>query len=743
MSIAISPEHAELGAAVRGFLERRCPPEVARAALDSEDGAEQLPSFWSELGELGWLGLHLPEEHGGGGYGLVELAVVVEELARAGAPGPFLPTVLAGAAVSLGGGRSLLQEVLPPLAEGRAVAALAFPASPSLSWFASGSEGAIVLSGSVRPLPGAALADWVVVPASAPGGERWCVVPSADLVIEELPSLDPTRRTATVRADAVLVDADHQLAGLDRAGLEAVVAAVVAAECAGGAAWCVETAAAYAKIREQFGRPVGQFQGVKHRCADMLVATETARALAWDAVTAIDQSPQDAGISAEARLAANMAGALAPDAYCRVAKDCIQVLGGIGFTWEHDAHRYLRRATSLRQLMGGSTAWRRTVSDLALSGVRRHLRIDLPAEAEHLRSQARSAAQSIAALPREERRARLVESGYFVPHWPPPWGLSAGPVEQLVIDEELAEAGVRRPSLNIGAWAAPTIALHGTPAQQQRWVGPTLLGCISWCQLFSEPGAGSDLAALTTRATPTEGGWVLNGQKVWTSMATEANWGMCLARTGPSVPKHAGITYFVLDMRSPGIDVRPLREMTGLSLFNEVFLDDVFVPDDCVIGPVNAGWGLARTTLANERVAMGSGASFGGGLEALLNLARALGPGSLGPIALDGIGALVAEAHGVSVLGHRAASRAVSGADPGPEASVRKLLSAEHDQRAQEFGLGLLGADGAAVDGLGAQWTFGFLANRCLTIAGGTSEVQRNVIAERLLGLPRDPEPEA
>ncbi len=294
----------------------------------------------------------------------------------------------------------------------------------------------------------------------------------------------------------------------------------------------------------------------------------------------------------------------------------------------------------------------------------------------------------------------------------------------------------------MGAWAAPTVAVHGTPEQQERWVGPTLRGEITWCQLFSEPGAGSDLASLTTAAVRAEGGWMLTGQKVWTTMADSADWGICLARTNPAAAKHLGITYFVVDMRTPGLDIRPLRELTGLAMFNEVFLDDVFVPDDAVIGEVDGGWPLARTTLANERVSMGSGSSFGGGIEALLGLvAERTASGALAadPLVLDGVGALVAEAHSLAAIGLRATARSVSGAAPGAEASVRKLLGVEHDQRTQELGLALLGPEGATTAGAAAQWTFGFLANRCLTIAGGTSEIQRNVIGERLLGLPRDP----
>jgi alkylation response protein AidB-like acyl-CoA dehydrogenase len=340
----------------------------------------------------------------------------------------------------------------------------------------------------------------------------------------------------------------------------------------------------------------------------------------------------------------------------------------------------------------------------------------------------------------DAKRKALVDTGLLTPHWPAPWGRGAGPVEQLVIDQELAAAGVWRPNLAVGAWALPTIIAHGNASQQERFVGPTLRGELTWCQLFSEPGAGSDLASLSMRAERGQGGWLLTGQKVWTSMAQKADWGICLARTDPDAPKHQGITYFLVDMRSAGIEVRPLREITGDALFNEVFFTEVFVPDECVVGDVDDGWRLARTTLANERVSMSSGATFGFGIEWILGT---LGEGGSPEeaVVLDEVGALLAEAQSVALLGARATWRSVSGVEPGPEASVRKLLGAEHEQRVQELGLRLLGADGAITDGPGQQWSRGFLSTRCLTIAGGTSEVQRNVIAERILGLPRDPEP--
>ncbi|HET6949709.1 MAG TPA: acyl-CoA dehydrogenase [Acidimicrobiales bacterium] len=731
MSIAIGEDHLALLAVARRFTAERCPPAAARVAMDAvEAGTETLPPFWDELAGLGWLGLAVPESDGGQGAGYTELAVVLEELGRAVAPGPVLPTVWAAA---LAGGAPQLRA---DLAAGRRVAAVALDGTLR----ARDAEGALSVTGSTGPVLGGTLAAAVVVPVAIAGEERWAVVEVADgegATAAVLPALDQTRGLA--RLD--LVDAPATpLAGLTRDRVEAVGAVLGAAECAGGAAWCVDVAATYARERRQFGRPIGQFQAVKHRCADMLVRLEQVRALAWDGAAALDGPDPD---GPEAALAVAAAGSVAFDAYAAVAKDCIQVLGGIGFTWEHDAHLYLRRALALRQLFGAG-AWRAAAARGALGGARRRLGLDLPDDAGPPDDEIRAVVAEVAALAREQRRGRLADTGLLVPHWAPPWGRGAAPAEQLVIDRELRRAGVRVPHLQVGAWAAPTIAVHGTPEQQERWVRPTLHGEITWCQLFSEPGAGSDLASLTTRATRTEGGWLLTGQKVWTTMAAEADWGICLARTNPTAPKHLGITYFVVDMATRGIDVRPLRELTGLAMFNEVFLDDVFVPDDCVIGEVDGGWPLARTTLANERVSMGSGSSFGGGIEALLGLvAERTGDGQapLDALLLDALGALVAEAHSVAAIGVRATARSLRGEVPGAEASVRKLLGVEHDQRTQELGLLLLGPDGATTDGVAGQWTFGFLANRCLTIAGGTSEIQRNVIGERLLGLPRDPEP--
>ncbi|HEX3980390.1 MAG TPA: acyl-CoA dehydrogenase family protein, partial [Acidimicrobiales bacterium] len=478
-------------------------------------------------------------------------------------------------------------------------------------------------------------------------------------------------------------------------------------------------------------------QAVKHRLADMAVRVEQMTAVAWDAAVAVSMGADDPdGVE----LATATAGALALDGYVRSAQECLQLLGGIGFTWEHDLHLHLKRAHADQQLVGETDEFCRQVAAVAGRGVRRELTADLPDEAEQARADLALLMAEVEGTPEAERRAALVDAGLVVPHWPRPWGRDAGAVEQVVIDELLAEVGIVRPHIGISAWALPVIIATGTEDQCRRWVRPSLLGELAWCQLFSEPGAGSDLASLSTRAVRTEGGWLLTGQKVWTSMAQQADWGICLARTDPSVPKHEGITFFIVDMRSDGLDIRPLREMTGASLFNEVFLDQVFVPDDCVIGEVNHGWAGARMTLANERVSMSSGSTYGIGVESLLRLAHRRSD-TISPGSVVRLGALLAEAQSLRLMTHRATLLALAGSDPGPGAGLRKLLGAEHEQRVQVLGLSLLGPEGATTEGRSERWIQGLLFTRCLTIAGGTSEVQRNVIAERILGLPRDPEP--
>jgi alkylation response protein AidB-like acyl-CoA dehydrogenase len=358
--------------------------------------------------------------------------------------------------------------------------------------------------------------------------------------------------------------------------------------------------------------------------------------------------------------------------------------------------------------------------------------VEPPAGAEALRAEVREFRARYETLDEQDRRGALLDSGYLLPHWPAPWGRGATPAEQFVIDEELA--GIPRQAG--GGWVALTLTTVGTADQQRRWVRPALDGSISICQLFSEPDAGSDLASLKTRAERGDEGWIVNGQKVWTSGAHTADWGYALVRTNPAASKHAGLTVMMIDMKAPGVEVRPLRQITGDAHFNEVFLTDVFVPDSDVIGDVDRGWSVARATMGNERLVIGSTITHVSPDRLLTLTAERVPAGSA--IRQD-VGSVVAEHHALSMLDLRRSIRSVIGGEPGPEGNVTKLLGNELDQRLTEVAMRILGPDGAAVDGDLEFWGYQFLFTRAYTIGGGTSEMSRNAIGERILGLPRDP----
>ena len=343
---------------------------------------------------------------------------------------------------------------------------------------------------------------------------------------------------------------------------------------------------------------------------------------------------------------------------------------------------------------------------------------------------------------------QLAERGLVAPHWPAPWGLGADPTHQLIVDDELRRAGVRRPENTIGiGWAGPTLLHAGTPGQKDRYLLPLLAGEEIWCQLFSEPGAGSDLASLTTRAELDGDQWVVHGQKVWTSYAHTARFGILLARTEPEASKHEGISYFICPMDAPGVTVRPLVDMTGTHTFNEVTLDGVRLHADHLVGARGQGWALAKVTLGNERVSLsGSGALWGMGPTAadLVDLVRRSGR-PVDPLLRQRLARLWIEGELLALLRLRTVSAAVAGLEPGPEASVRKALADEHGQHIMALANDLAGARGM-LQGAGPVagsppdpiWTFGLLFAPALTIGGGTAEVQRNIVAERTLGLPHD-----
>jgi alkylation response protein AidB-like acyl-CoA dehydrogenase len=346
---------------------------------------------------------------------------------------------------------------------------------------------------------------------------------------------------------------------------------------------------------------------------------------------------------------------------------------------------------------------------------------------------------------------QLAEAGYVAPHWPEPWGRSADPIHQLIIDDELRRAGVRRPENTIGiGWAGPTIIHAGTEQQKDRYLLPMLAGEEIWCQLFSEPDAGSDLANLSTSAARDGDTYIVHGQKIWTSFAHAAAFGILICRTDPGAPKHHGITYLICPMDAPGVTVRPIVEMTGAHNFNEVFLDEVRIPVANRVGEENAGWALAKVTLSNERVSLsGEGALWGRGPTAddLLALVRDAG-GCSDPVLRQRLATLYSHAETLRLIRLRSLAATLAGRTPGPEASLRKALSDDHGQEIMGLAKDLCGA-GGMLNGAGPfgspnpLWAYGYLFAPALTIGGGTSEVQRNIIAERVLGLPHELDVEA
>ncbi len=718
-ALAITEEHNDLAEAAIGQLSRLNSRAAARATLD--EGSAHPSDIWSAAAEQGWAGLAIAEEHGGSGFGLAELAVVLEAQGRELCPGPFLPSVAAALVIDRCATDSLRAQLLPGLADGTTVGALALSGNVTVGadLVVTGESPAVLGAPDAAVLVIVAGEDVVVIDADQKDSEGVTVTP--------LESMDTTRSVGSVALRGVAVTEDRVLRGAARKA-RAVFRILASAEAVGVSWATLEMAVEYAKVREQFGRTIGTFQAVKHHAANMLVNAEETTAATGDAARAEDLD--------SAWFPAAVAASHAIRTQIFNAQNNIQLHGGIGFTWEHDAHLYLRRARTLAAIMADGADPLLDVVEAQRSGQAHGASFTLPPEAEEHRDKAREAVTVLRSLAPEKQRDFLVDSGYLVPHWPKPWGRAADVLEQLVIEEEFAD--IKRPDMGITGWVTLTIAQAGTDDQRERWVEPVLRGEVMWCQLFSEPGAGSDAAAVRTSAKKVDGGWRITGQKVWTSLAHVCQWGLATVRTDPDAPKHAGVTMMAVDMKAPGVTVNPLKGLTGHAHFNEVFFDDVFVPDEDVVGDVNKGWLVARATLGNERISIGggSGGATGFTTDDLIKLLDSA-PADVAAQSMRRAGEVIAESHTLRLLNLRRVTRAIAGAEPGPEGNVTKLLVAEAGQRLTELAMELAGS--AAVVGQTPTLMQAYLGNRAMTIAGGTSEITRNTIAERILGLPRDP----
>ncbi|WP_025737193.1 acyl-CoA dehydrogenase family protein [Mycobacterium genavense] len=575
---------------------------------------------------------------------------------------------------------------------------------------------------------------------------------------QRLATLDPTRPLANLRlshAAARRVGAPGAAtAVLAQVHLRAT--ALLAAEQAVLAEQCVALTRRYLLDRRQFGRQIGAFQALKHRLADAAVRAELSASSAWYAIR------QLAAGAADAEFAVTVAAAACGEAAVQNAAEMIQLHDGIGYTWEHAAHLYLRRAKSDQYLLDTPSAHHDrlglAVVETPSPTTQSAPVTDSPAVAELHAWLAANLIDGLAgdgpppaagekySPARRDWYRRLGAAGWSTPTWPVQYGgrgLSRD--EGGAVVEELRRRGLDRPEEDfVGIWlAGPTILQWGSDQQRETYLRPLALGEHRWCQLFSEPGAGSDLASLATSAVPIDGDrWLVNGQKIWSSFANTADFGLLMARTDPTLPKHDGITYFLLDMRTPGVEVRPLRQMTGDAEFNEMFLTDVVVPDSARLGPRGAGWKVGISTLIQERNSLTGPPVVGPGVADQL-IAEALDRGAWHNADVrDRLQRMLVDERALQTASLRAS--VTPDRNPGAIDSIRKLVSADLHERAGRIRVDSrpeLSLDWP-IDAEMPAGTRSFLEMKKYCIAGGTSEIQRNIIAERVLGLPREPDPD-
>lgn len=740
MTLGLSPEQQDLSDAVRQFAGRHAPIGDTRESFDRL-AAGQLPRWWEALVDNGFHAVHLPEDLGGQGGRLIDVACVLEAAGKALLPGPLLPTVATGAVALLAeqtpGAESLLRE----LAAG-VTAAVVLPDDGDFCARAEG--GGWLIGGASGVTAGVCAARTILVGTRTHDGDTvWVSVdtekPTA--TVESVDGIDLVADTGILRLDDYVATDSDVLTGIDPDRARCVTLGLVASMMCGIAQWCVEAVTAHLRIREQFGKVIGTFQALQHNAAMLLVGSELATAAAWDAVRAVDEPLDQHQIAAAG--AATIAISPMPD----LVLDALTMFGAIGFTWEHDLHLYWRRAISLAASIGPANRWARRLGEITCTQ-QRDMSVDLGDAESEFRAQVAETLDAALKLRNDQpgrqgdyedfktgpQRTLIAEAALIAPHWPPPWGLDAGPLRQLIIDDEFAKRpGLVRPSLGIAEWILPSMLRAAPKDLQETLIPPTLRGEIAWCQLFSEPGAGSDLAALSTRATKVDGGWKVNGHKIWTSAAHRADFGALLARTDPEAAKHRGIGYFILDMRSPGIQIQPIKTATGDAHFNEVFLIDVFVPNEMLLSDPAGGWNLAIATMAEERSAISGYVKYDRA-AALRRLAAE--PGQDRDDALRALGELDAYTNAIKALGVRETIRLLDGQASGPASSIAKVAMNVLLRRTFEATLQLTGRLAMVADSDPAI-VEPYLHLPAELIGGGTREIQLNIIAQMILGLPR------
>jgi alkylation response protein AidB-like acyl-CoA dehydrogenase len=786
VAVTDSEDQQALADAVIQLLERHWPAGTAHKQVGDPGSVSEL-ALWPQLAALGIAGLPVAEAAGGGGGRWTDLAVALEACGGVLAPTPAVAVAGAiGTLTALGDDEadgSHAAELLAQICAGDLVATVAWTQRPGL-WGArgafraelavepAGSPGVgaeILVSGTAElilsPEAGRVLllADAPDAP-DAPGTLRTPVLLLADTAAEGasvrrtdgLDLLRPLGALGLTRARAIILATGDVATAAVRHGL-ATAAAALASELVGLAGHCLDEAVRYAAERHQFGRPIGSFQAIKHKCADMLTGVELARAATRHLAGLLDaEALADAGATARVSaddlddavaLALLKAVSVAQD----VSADYIQILGGIGFSWEHEAHLYYRRAGAAAPLFGTATAHRMRLDPSNAPGTASGGKAAAVTPPPQGTAAAELAAHVARLLPEHRRKwgnddsftARLDWQrtlhavGWIAPHWPAEFGgRGLNIVDQVACDRVLAR--YRAPDLAgvLGVNnVAPTLMRYGTPDQQAHLHG-IQAGTEVWCQGFSEPGSGSDLASLRTRAVLDESKdeFVINGEKIWTSEGMEADYCMLLVRTDPAARPHKGISALLVPTDSPGITRRPITQITGEGGFAQVFFDDVRVARSALLGPLHEGWTVTMTTLSFERVGV---IMMAGRLEqTILDVVAELAGRELDPgVRLD-LADRIAEARLLGLLGQRALGRIAEGGAPGAEHSVIKHAWSLAMQSVGVSHLAALGLDGISGTPLTSAQA-AYLRSRAATIAGGTTEIMRNILAERVLGMPR------
>jgi alkylation response protein AidB-like acyl-CoA dehydrogenase len=735
--VALTADQAALAETVTGFADRRAGRGYLRENTEALKAGAR-PDFWPDLVALGLSGVHLPESIGGQGGTLDDLAVVVAESGRALLPGPLLPTVVTSAVLAAAAGEDRVDALLRKFAAG-ATGAVVVPEHALTVDDASGDTAR--LDGATGPVLGAASAELFVVAAASGAVTRWFVVDrtAAGLEIEVQDGADLGRDIGKMRFTSVAVDAP---VALDTERAVAVAVALSAVEAAGVIRWCSDTATAYVTARTQFGRPIGAFQAVQHRTAQLLITSELATAAAWDAIRGLDDDAQQRTHAVAGAALTTLGNAV------HAAVECLGLHGAIGFTWEHDLHLYWRRAIALAALAGPVESWELRLGAAAMRGPRTFA-VPLPETDSSFREQVSAILDRAAELDNPgpskigdtdavnpgPRRTLLADNGLVSPPMPRPYGIEAGPLEQLILQDEYDRHGIVQPSMGIGQWVVPIVLHRGTPEQLARLAAPALRGEEIWCQLFSEPEAGSDVASLSLRATRVEGGWELNGQKIWTTLAHRADWGLLLGRTDPDAERHRGLTMFLVDMHGTGVTVRPITQASGGAEFNEVFFDNAFVPDSMVLGEPGQGWTLTLETLAQERLFIGGVRDPGHNRRIKEIIEREEYAGGRDD-ALRTLGRISARGAAVSALNLRETIRRLDGQPVGPATSVAKAAASMLHTDAAAAALNLIGPAGALGEAV-SEPVHHELDIPTWIIGGGTLEIQLNTIATLVLGLPR------